>query len=462
MDLTDRKNRSGPEVLLVNPWIYDFAAYDLWAKPLGLLYIASVLRATGYRVRLLDCLDRRHPSLPSAAVRRSTETAAFGGGKFHKEVVPKPPVYKNILRRYGRYGIAEAAFLKELAGMSAPSVVLVTSGMTYWYPGVFRAIQLLHSRFSETPIFLGGIYATLCPDHARRHSGADQVLTGEGERAVLMAVDDICGHRSDAGSYDHPNTLPLPAFDLYTRLDYACVLTSRGCPYRCTYCASHLLSNGYQRRPVEDVLVELTWLRRGLGVKNIAFYDDALLVESAEHIKPILEETIRRDLDCWFHTPNGLHARKVDRELAELMFRSGFKTVRLGLETADEVRQERTGQKATREDLARAMENLEWAGYLRGEIGVYLLAGLPEQSYQEVHRSVDFVASLGAQTRLALYSPIPGTIEWLRAVQAGCQDPLADPLLHNNTTFTASSSRIPAEKFEALKQYVKSRNMTLS
>ena len=51
----------GPHILLVNPWIHDFAAYDVWAKPLGLLLLGGVLRAHGARVSYLNCLDRFHP-----------------------------------------------------------------------------------------------------------------------------------------------------------------------------------------------------------------------------------------------------------------------------------------------------------------------------------------------------------------------------------------------------------------
>jgi hypothetical protein len=46
-----------PNILLINPWIYDFAAHDLWSKPLGLLMLAGLLRAQGYNLSLLDCLD---------------------------------------------------------------------------------------------------------------------------------------------------------------------------------------------------------------------------------------------------------------------------------------------------------------------------------------------------------------------------------------------------------------------
>ncbi|RLC23795.1 MAG: B12-binding domain-containing radical SAM protein, partial [Deltaproteobacteria bacterium] len=53
-----------PNILLVNPWIHDFAAYDFWAKPLGLLSLASILRQHGFSITYIDCLDRFHPKAP--------------------------------------------------------------------------------------------------------------------------------------------------------------------------------------------------------------------------------------------------------------------------------------------------------------------------------------------------------------------------------------------------------------
>ena len=59
-------------ILCINPWIYDFAAYNTWIEPLGLLTVAGVLRAAGHEVALIDCLDRHHPDAPapSLAARR--------------------------------------------------------------------------------------------------------------------------------------------------------------------------------------------------------------------------------------------------------------------------------------------------------------------------------------------------------------------------------------------------------
>jgi hypothetical protein len=58
--------KDAPHILVINPWIDDFAAYDFWAKPIGLLLIAGILRTHGYRVSYVDCLDRFHPELSNA------------------------------------------------------------------------------------------------------------------------------------------------------------------------------------------------------------------------------------------------------------------------------------------------------------------------------------------------------------------------------------------------------------
>ena len=164
---------SGPSLLLINPWIYDFAAYDFFARPLGLLYLAGWLRAQGYAVHFLDCLGTPH-----------ARTGPFGTGRYPKEIIPPPPALAGITRRYGRYRISEAAFRERLDRVPTPAAILVTSLMTYWYPGVAAAIRLARERFPGVPVILGGIYATLCPEHAQQHSGADRVVAGPGEAAI--------------------------------------------------------------------------------------------------------------------------------------------------------------------------------------------------------------------------------------------------------------------------------------
>jgi radical SAM superfamily enzyme YgiQ (UPF0313 family) len=334
----------------------------------------------------------------------------------------------HIPRYYGRYGVPLSQFDASLAVVPGPDLVLVASGMTYWYPGVVEAIRRVWVRFGTVPVALGGVYATLCPDHARRHSGADQVISGPGVVAALHLADKITGHDTHPDRYVSPDTWPAPAHDMAAR-PFAGLSTSWGCPYRCTYCASHRLQPAFVQREPSAVVEEIAHCARH-GIRDFAFYDDALLLHAERHIVPILEGVLARGLQIRFHTPNGLHAGQITADLASLMRRAGFTQARLSLETTDAVRQQATGGKVTTEAFEVAVTHLRAAGFQRTELAAYILAGLPGQPLSEVETSVRFVHRLDVQAKLALYSPIPGTLEGDRALPPG-----ADPLLHNNTVY---------------------------
>ena len=448
-------------ILCINPWIYDFAAYNLWSAPLGLLYIASTLRGAGHQVDYVDCLDRQHPAVLDRPGSKALATNAYGCGKYLRTIVPKPEVVRHVPRHYARYGIPLDVFDKELSRLSRPDVILVTSVMTYWYLGPFEAIRRARARFPGVPIVLGGIYATLCRQHAIAHSGADLVVSGPGEREVLRIVGELTGQGREDTSSEDLDALPYPAFDLLPKLDSVAVMTSRGCPLRCTYCASHLLNpEGFRRRDPMAVIEEIAHWRLRHDVQDFAFYDDALLVDAAHHIGIILEEVLRRGLRCRFHTPNGLHARLIDAGLADLMHRAGFKTIRLSLETIDAERQRAIGPKVSAAQVGDAVARLKAAGFEGRDIGVYILMGLPGQPLHEIAEGIGFVHSLGVHANIALYTPIPGTTEWTRAVQAGVIDPDADPLLHNNSIYPTLPGHT-AEACQRIKDLAREGNRSI-
>ncbi len=415
-----------PSVLLINPWIYDFAAYDFFARPLGLLYLAGLLESRGYEVRLLDCLAAPH-AFPGP----------FGTGRYSKEAIPSPPPLAGIPRRYGRYGLSSSAFQAWLSQTPEPAAVLVTSLMTYWYPGVSECIRLVRQRFPRAPVILGGIYATLCPEHAKEHSGADLVIRGPGEERILRVLEDFCrfgGEKPEKAPADGLDFLPYPALHLAPHLTFIPVLTSRGCPLDCPYCASRLLQPAHRRRDPRAVAKELGHWQQRLGLTDAAFYDDALLVQPENHFLVLLEELARRGLSFRFHTPNGLHAHWISREVAHWLKRARFATLRLGVETAAPGA-ERLDRKLAAGELEAALCYLQEAGFRRQEIGVYLLMGLPHQEEAEVAASIRRVKELGATPVLAQYSPIPGTALWPRALECSPYDLEGEPLYHNNSLF---------------------------
>ena len=441
------------KALLINPWIHDFAAYDLWNKPIGLLYLASLLRANDVEVFFLDALDPFHPALSGrGSMLRRPKRNDSGHGSYAKAPISKPPPLKTIPRNYSRYGIPPEVFRNSLTSIPLPDLILVTSMMTYWYPGVFDAIRIVREIFPPVPIVLGGNYVTLCPQHAS-FSGADYCLPGRAEATIPSLWRELFHEELPFVPDDRDlDSHPFPSFDLIRHPQQVPILTSRGCPYRCSYCASPLLHPRFERRDPIRVAEEIEYWHGRLGIRHFSFYDDALLFNPPEMANPLLREILGRQRPIQFHCPNGLHLRHLSPELALLLFQANFKTLRFGLETANASRQTSSGGKVTNKEFAEAMGWLKRAGYGDREIGIYLLCGLPEQTADEVRESIRFVRSCGATPILAEYSPIPGTPLWDDAVSSSSY-PIADePLFHNNTLLPCRSASLTWEIHESLKR----------
>jgi radical SAM superfamily enzyme YgiQ (UPF0313 family) len=448
----------GKKILLINPWIHDFAAYDFWLKPLGLLYLGGLLRQNGHQIDFIDCLDPYHPEMLKEG-HKQPRRHSFGRGKFFRQVIAKPNSLKMIPKNYCRYGILPEIFREELKNHQDANIVLITSMMTYWYPGVFEAIKIIKEVLPKIPVVLGGKYATLCSEHAVKYSGADFVIAGSGEKQVLQLLKDVFGEEpSFMPDSENLDCLPYPAFDLIRKVEQVPITTSRGCPYRCSYCCSHILHKKFIRRDPIKVADEIEHWQNKFGVKNFSFYDDALLVEPGKMIIPLLHELQRRNLSCQFHCPNGLHLREIDTDLAKLLYASGFKTIRFGFETSDFDRQKQTGGKVKNEELINGVRYLKKAGYKTEEIGIYLLCGLPNQSAAEVRDSIDFVRECDAKPMLAEYSPIPGTKMWVEAVIASPFDIQREPLYHNNSLLPCRSNDFSFAAYTKLKAALRERS----
>ena len=443
-----------PHILCVNPWVHDFAAFDFWARPLGLFTIAAILRQNGVRVSLLDCMNRFHP-------QKTGRVKVYwdGRGPFDKTAIPLPPELEIPLadakRTYTRYGTPKEWIEQDLISMDPPALILVTSLMTYWATGVADTICLLKKIFPDVPVVLGGIYATLCEDHAQKHSGADHVITGPAEPVLADLIKTHTGytldHIPDPSNLD---TTPFAALDLQDTMPYAPILTSRGCPFSCEYCASSFLEPRLRRRSAENVFQEICHWHTNFQVKNFAFYDDALLINPEKYAIPLLERIIDQKMDLFFHTPNALHIKEISGKTAGLMLKAGFKTIRLGLETAD-FSSRRHDIKVKQNDFFTAVDHLRTAGFATEQLGAYLLCGLPGQNLDEVEASITLVKQLGLTPILAYYTPIPHTPMWADAVKHARFDIAAHPALTNNSLFPCVCSRHDLDRISQLKKMAK-------
>ncbi len=403
-----------PKILLVNPPIYDFAAYDFWLKPSGMLSVAGFLRGKA-DFKLFDYLDRLAPFMTG---QKKCESDRWGRGRFYCEHSPVPQALEAIPRYFRRFGLPRRLFASFLAKEGPFDFVMVQTTMTYWYEGLREVIEDVHKLQPQAKIILGGNYVTLCSDHAQT-LGADFIVKGTNLEPLweYLAI---------------PPDMRQPAlWEVYDKLNVGVLKLTEGCPFNCTYCSVPMVYGTFKPRSLEHSLGELELLCR-LGAGNVAFYDDALLFEADKVLIPFLSEVLKRNLRVNFHSPNALNARFVTSKLAELMIRAGFKTFYLGFESASKQWQKQTGSKVFSDELAEATRHLLAAGAEPENITAYQILGHPHIDIQELEASMRFVSSLGIRGMLADFSPIPGTPDgeycrkWID---------LDEPLMHNKTAF---------------------------
>lgn len=396
------------KILAIAPPVYDFAYADLWSKPLGLLYIIEGLKAKN-SVSFIDCI-----------AFGTTGEKTFGRKKIKKEEVQKPSPYEKlkIKRRFNRFGIGKEEFLTLLKQIEEPDYILLTSTMTYQYLGIQETIGILRSCFPASKIILGGVYASLCYNHAK-----------------TLGADEISSHFV-------PNS-PYPAMEFYNKpftgeqkLSYGVLMTSFGCPFNCEYCASNILWGQYHRRDVASVLKDFEY-QYNLGARDFAFYDDALLLQKEDYIFKICRALKETYGDTYrLHTPNGLHVRQITKETAEIFAECNFRTLRLSLESTNFEIERASSGKVACYDYITAVKNLDHAGYKPSEIETYILLGLPNQSVESVKDTINFVKDNGGKPKLAEFSPIPSTPYFTRACEIN-PEVETEPLLQNNSIYTA-------------------------
>jgi len=171
----------------------------------------------------------------------------------------------------------------------------------------------------------------------------------------------------------------------------------------------------------------------------------------------MMREKTKRGIHCNFHTPNGLHIKEIDEEVASLLFRSGFKTIRLGFETSNEATQIETGGKVDNQEFRQAIKHLKRAGYSGEEIGVYIMVGLPGQRVGEVEEGIAFVKEAGAKPMLVEYSPIPHTPLFEKAKQYSQFDLENEPLYHNNSIIPCQWEGFRVADYRRLKEELRRR-----
>ena len=286
----------------------------------------------------------------------------------------------------------------------------------------YRIASYLHD--SNIPVVIGGIHATFLPDEAMQY--ADYVVRGEADLTFLTLVDclrdgtsphEITGlsyrigeevvHNPSAQDWVNVNELPIPDLSLFhlggPDKGSVPVMTSRGCPFNCTFCSvTPMFGRGYRYRSMENVLKELS-LYEG---RRIFFCDDNFAADrkrSMELLQGIIDRNIK--IKGWGAQLRVEASR--DDELMKMMRRTGGNIVYLGLESVNEETLKAFNKKQSVEDIADAIRR--YHSYGMRVHGMFVLGG-DDDTVETIRETVDFALRLRIDTvQFLMLTPLPGT-----------------------------------------------------
>jgi len=368
--------------LLLNPPVYDTQYWAHWSQPAGLLRIATLLRAKGYGLDLIDCMATN-------AIGMVPKRKRMQGSK--QQTVRRGDIEKPIYHFGSPLEDLEA---RMRALPESPNEVWVTSIMTYWWQSTRDVVNLARRMFPRATILVGGIYPTLASEHACENlSNADIIFQGEISEASNLPTD----------------------LSLYTTSPtYAILTTSRGCPWDCVYCAARALNGGPQlrQRRIDDVLDEIRNKRKHLGIRRFGFYEDNALIAKDNHFEHLMEAIIESGLKLQLYAPEGMETRLLTRDVLFKMRQAGFDKVHLPLETVKSDNNRKWNRRhSSVQTFEAALANAIDAGFRprTTDINAFVLFGLPDERIDEVVDSMLYAHALVGSIIPMLFTPVPGT-----------------------------------------------------
>ncbi|MCL2480513.1 MAG: radical SAM protein [Spirochaetaceae bacterium] len=451
-----------PLAMLILPPIYDFAFFDLFFKPYGLLRIGKWLQDGGWDCVFINSLDYKDEV--SLGKIKAPVRHGNGTGKIFRQIVPSPFLklggaldgaimhgnIPSLKRSFARYGICEESLRSKIAAKK-PDIILISTFMTYWYMGVSEVVKICKGIWPGVPVIAGGIYATLLPQHCKDVAMPDHVAEGEAWDFLNNFFKShslpICAPEGAGGEV----LMDDPVWE-----DAAVVRLNSGCPMKCSYCASSKLSSFFMGC-YKTVFDQLVYLNKKYGTSNFAFYDDALLFKKEKSFLPLLELIISSNIKFNFYVPNALHIDYLDSKIVSMMKKAGFKEIRLGFESSDPGFHERNGKKYNADTFPSVIETLKSNGFYGDNVIIYMLAGLPGQYADEVKESVRYLKNFDVRISVSEYSPVPGSSLWEESVKKSIYPLGEDPLYHNNSIFPMSWEKFSYKDMQDIKVFARSK-----
>ncbi len=415
-------------VILVQPPIEDFYLTKKRTIPYGLASIAACLIKNGYNVEIVDAL----------ATNKSKPIdypAAFS--YLHPFYGRKDVSYFSLFHTYRHFGYSYEHIGTTIRNKK-PFMVGISSLFTAYADQAVKTAQAIKQFYPDCTIAVGGHHPTFFPGQVLSCDAVDFVIRGDGEKTMLKLCQALkdntdvhsipgIGFRenngkvfiSDPSWIKDLNTLPLPAAHLTDSHYYQrgkkqsiTIVSSRGCPMRCSYCSvsADASSAPFRQRAAESVAKEIEDAITQNTIGFIDFEDENLCLNKPWFMR--LFSTIKdvnKDQAIELRAMNGLYPVSLDYDIVSLLKASGFKTLNLSLGSASENQL----KKFNRHDVRPAFEKaLELAKTFQLSCVSYIIAAAPSQDAMTSLNDLIYLSEKRTLIGLSIYYPAPGSFDY--------------------------------------------------
>jgi anaerobic magnesium-protoporphyrin IX monomethyl ester cyclase len=292
----------------------------------------------------------------------------------------------------------------------------------------YELAEMIKTEFPDSVVIAGGVHVSILPDAPLNCRYIDYLVRGEGEETLLRLYNALRGaedptellgvsfrrdgqiiHNPDAPLIPDLDDIPLFPYELFEnpKYDMGFITTSRGCPYKCTYCSQRVLTGStYRFRSPEKVLEELDILVNHYKQKQIVFYDDNFCIKK-KRVTQLCELIIEHGFHNKCKYSVQTRADNFHEDIVPIMLEAGFAHVGFGMETGVDRIAELVGKEETTAEHFTAIDLAKKYGM---DISIFMIFGFPTETAEDRKASFDVVQSTGIEaTKYNNLIPYPGT-----------------------------------------------------
>jgi anaerobic magnesium-protoporphyrin IX monomethyl ester cyclase len=406
-------------ILFIDPPFQRFMGFHRYYYPMGLTSMAALLIQEGHEVDVYDAerMEQGETLSWSAVASRHDDYLRGLEDRAH-------PIWQEV-----------AAMVRD----RKPDLVGITA-LSVKAEGARRVAAICKRVDPGIVVVVGGDHPTVLPEQFLRDPNVDLAVRGEGEATIVELVahlerdrdaapSGIAGvsYRAEDGIRHNPgrepiadlDRLPFPAIDALTHaesyrpVDFGAIMTSRGCPYGCTFCGvATVWGHRARTRSAANVIAEIEHLKGRYGTTYFSFRDSSF-THDRRRVLDLCSGLVSRDLQIQWECLS--RADQIDDELAGRMAGAGCVAVRIGVESGSPRILRHMNKHTSLDEVRRAAQVLHaldmyWAAYI--------LIGTPQETPETVRQTIDFVREINPPfVTLARFAPIPGTAMYYELVE---------------------------------------------